>query len=260
MADQWTLWVEQSPRPGWANMAIDRALLDRAEALGEHWLRLYSWNPCCLSFGRHEPAARRYDSNRIAALGLDTVRRPTGGRAVWHSAELTYAVAAPSRSFGSLPSAYLEIHRMLLEALQQAGLRVSLAAPAAVPALDAGPCFARPVGGEILCQGRKLVGSAQLRRGGAFLQHGSILLRDEQQVVAACVRGGRKVSIPERLSQKEPYQADGLPAAGLAEAIAAASRRRWTGSWRDLGDADEVLRSASGYTARFRSAAWTWER
>jgi len=241
-------------------MAIDRALLDRASARGEHWLRLYTWEPFCLSFGRHEPATRRYDSARIAELGLDTVRRPTGGRAVWHSTELTYAIAAPSRSFGSLPTAYLEIHRMLAEALQRTGLEVWLASRTDVPPLDRGPCFAQPVGGEILSRGGKLVGSAQLRRRGAFLQHGSVLLRDEQHVVAACVRGGEPESTPDRLSRKEPDQGTGLSAAALIEAIAAAGRRRWPGRWRDLQSPDEVLRSASGYHARFRSPAWTWER
>jgi lipoate-protein ligase A len=260
MDSGWTLWVEQSPRPGWANMAIDRALLDRADALGEHWLRLYTWKPSCLSFGRHEPAVRRYDSNRIAALGLDTVRRPTGGRAVWHGSELTYAVAAPSRSFGSLQNAYLEIHQMLVDALRRTGLQVCLASRTDVPSLDAGPCFSQAVGGEILTQDRKLVGSAQLRRGGAFLQHGSILLRDEQQVVAACVRGRGNPSIPEEPNPNPADHGTGLSAAGLIEAIVAASHRRWPGSWRNLTNTDEVLHSASGYAAQFRSPAWTWER
>ncbi|MFN2326957.1 MAG: biotin/lipoate A/B protein ligase family protein, partial [Gemmatimonadales bacterium] len=89
------LWRDETPRPGWANMAIDRALLDLAAGEGAVVMRLYRWHPHCLSFGRHEPALRRYDRERIAALGLDTVRRPTGGRAVWHARELTYAVAAP---------------------------------------------------------------------------------------------------------------------------------------------------------------------
>ena len=127
----WHLWIDEAPRPGWANMAIDTSLLERAERLGEGWLRLYRWNPSCLSFGRHEPATRRYDIHQIEALGLDTVRRPTGGRAVWHARELTYAVAAPSVRLGSLQSAYLEIHRMIAEALECLGATVSLAAPQA---------------------------------------------------------------------------------------------------------------------------------
>jgi lipoate-protein ligase A len=77
-------------------MAVDQALLERAGRLGERRLRLYRWHPHCLSFGRHEQALRRYDRDRIVASGLDVVRRPTGGRAVWHAGELTYAVAMPA--------------------------------------------------------------------------------------------------------------------------------------------------------------------
>ena len=95
------IWLDLDGRPGWQNMAIDHALLDRG-AGGERWLRLYRWSPGCLSFGRHEPALRRYDRGRIESLSLDTVRRPTGGRAVWHAEELTYAVAAPSEALGAL--------------------------------------------------------------------------------------------------------------------------------------------------------------
>src|SRR5690606_19846924 len=89
---RWHLLREPDGRPGWRQMAADRALLDLAVREGVVVLRLYRWDPFCLSFGAHEPAARRYDRDRIAALGLDTVRRPTGGRAVWHARELTYAV------------------------------------------------------------------------------------------------------------------------------------------------------------------------
>ena len=80
MPSSWTLWLDLEGRPGFRNMAIDQALLARAAERGERWLRLYRWAPHCLSFGRHEPAARRYDRVRAEALGLDTVRRPTGGR------------------------------------------------------------------------------------------------------------------------------------------------------------------------------------
>ena len=70
------LWLDLEGRPGWQNMAIDQAMLDRA-GRGERRLRLYRWTPHCLSFGRHEPASRRYDRAKIGALGLDVVRRPS---------------------------------------------------------------------------------------------------------------------------------------------------------------------------------------
>ena len=121
MASSWRLLLDLDGRPGWQNMALDQALLARA-GRGERWLRLYRWAPHCLSFGRHEPALRRYDRARIEARGLDAVRRPTGGRAVWHAEELTYALAAPAEPFGGLRQAYEEIHRMLLAALRRLGV------------------------------------------------------------------------------------------------------------------------------------------
>jgi lipoate-protein ligase A len=254
----WTLWVDPEPRPGWANMAIDQALLERAETLDESWLRLYRWEPHCLSFGRHEPALRRYDRECIAELGLDTVRRPTGGRAVWHSRELTYAAASPSRLFGSLRGAYLEIHRMLALALENAGLHVTLAPRGRAPNLEAGACFAEPVGGEILHRGRKLVGSAQLRSRSSFLQHGSILVADEQQMVALCARAnghGPAQVDAERTAPELPISAH-----QLTQAISHTCRCCWPGCWREISGSDEVLQAAGRHAGRFRSAAWTWRR
>jgi lipoyl(octanoyl) transferase len=252
---EWHLWVDETPRPGWANMALDQTLLDRAEQLGESWLRLYTWQPHCLSFGRHEPATRRYDAERIAAMGIDTVRRPTGGRAVWHSRELTYAVAAPCRCFGSLQDAYLEIHRILAEALHDLGVPASLAPRTRSLPVDAGACFSHPAGGEVMAGGRKLVGSAQLRRGGALLQHGSILLQDEQQLVGALTKGRAPVAdtFPSLLSGD-------LSEADLVEAIAGTVQASWPGTWRKISSSDEMLQAASRHYALFCSPAWTWKR
>lgn len=171
-------------------MAADEELLDRAATHGEAWLRLYRWDPPALSFGRNEPVAERYDLRAIADRGLDTVRRPTGGKAVWHEHELTYAVAAPIALLGSLRGAYHEIHHRLAAALGMLGVPAVLA-PARPPVRpSAGPasCFAAAMGGEILVHGRKLVGSAQVRRGTALLQHGSVLLDGSQDMVAAVSR------------------------------------------------------------------------
>ena len=88
---RWVLWQDLTPRDGAHNMAIDLALLQRAARDRECWLRLYTWRPYCLSFGRNEPAERRYNRVKIRQAGLAVVRRPTGGRAVWHARELTYA-------------------------------------------------------------------------------------------------------------------------------------------------------------------------
>ena len=211
----WELVLDPAGRSGAENMALDVALLAAAGRTGRACLRLYRFDPPCLSFGRHEPARARYDRERIRRLGIDVVRRPTGGRAVWHEHEVTYAVAAPIDCFGSLRGAYRAIHARLAAALHTLGADVTLAPDRPRPpssALDRpNSCFATCVGGEVLVAGRKLVGSAQLREGDAFLQHGSILLDGSQEVVTAVSRKpqaasdaitlsavlGRRVSFPE---------------------------------------------------------------
>jgi len=238
-------------------MSLDMALLDGAEHSGERWLRLYRWEPGCLSFGRNEPAARRYDTARIKALGLDTVRRPSGGRAVWHDRELTYAVAAPCATFGSLQQAYRTIHTFLLEALNRLGLSATLAPRARTPSLGAGACFAQPVGGEILVNGRKVVGSAQLRRGTAFLQHGSILLRDEQNRVRELM-SGRADSDPGEAPAADPLGQ--IQPAALIAAVLDSARTCWDGVDPQGVDPEPVFQLAIRHNRLFRSDAWTWAR
>jgi lipoate-protein ligase A len=252
---QYTLWHDAVPRPGWLNMAIDRVLLERAAA-GESWLRLYRWIPSCLSFGRHEPATRRYDRERIAALGLDVVRRPTGGRAVWHAGELTYAVAAPATSLGTLREAYGEIHRVIRNALRRFGIPAELAPARAAIRPDAGACFAAPAGGEVIVGDYKLAGSAQLRENGALLQHGSMLLADDQAMVARITRGeapaDRSAPLARLLGRRVSWEE-------AAEAVTGAVADRWGAPGEHMDDCASVVLQARDHAARFRSSAWTWD-
>jgi len=255
---RWTLLLDQA-HPGWENMAIDSALLDLAAGEGAAFLRIYRWDPFCLSFGRHEPAARRYDRGRIRELRLDCVRRPTGGRAVWHARELTYAVAAPLAAFGGMKQAYHQIHSVLVAALGMLGARAELAlSPASRPLTPgAGPCFSAPAGGEVMLEHRKVVGSAQLRQGQAFLQHGSLLLEDDQSLLrglagltdaeapetSLSLALGRQVSYAEAAvalaGAAGPLLGSPLPQASLPVAVAAGAER---------------------HADRFRDTAWTWQR
>jgi lipoate-protein ligase A len=159
-------------------MARDRAMLDEAAESGTVSLRLYRWDPPCLSLGRNQTPLHHE--------GIDIVRRPTGGGAVWHEHEVTYAVAAPIALFGSLRRAYRSIHETIAAALETLGAGVHLAPDrrSARPAVRPSVCFSDSVGGEILINGRKVVGSAQVRQRGAFLQHGSILLDGTQDIAA----------------------------------------------------------------------------
>jgi lipoate-protein ligase A len=238
-------------------MAADRALLELADQEGAVLLRLYRWEPFCLSFGCNEPALRRYDRRRIEDRGLDTVRRPTGGRAVWHARELTYAVAAPEPAFGPLRAAYLALHAILAGAVRRLGADAMLAPePGSAAPLESGPCFARPAGGEVLVGGRKVVGSAQVRIGNTLLQHGSLLLEDDQSVAAevtAVPAGpGGEIPLSRALGRRVGWDE-------AADAVAAEFGAQ-------LGARPGILEPAAlepGIERNgpvFRSDEWTWRR
>jgi lipoate-protein ligase A len=222
-------------------------------------LRLYAWDPPAISFGRNEPALRRYDRDAIRARALDTVRRPTGGRAVWHHRELTYSVAAPVATFGSLSDTYHEIHAMLAEALAALGAHVALAGarPVSVP-VGAGACFASPAGGEVVTEtGLKVVGSAQVRSGAAFLQHGSVLLAAEQEVVAGVTRGD---AAPPAAAGLGALIGAGATWAAVAAAVSRAAARRWNSPERPGALPHSARSRVESLRPRYADAAWTWRR
>jgi lipoate-protein ligase A len=241
-------------------MAIDSALLALAEADRVGFLRLYRWAPVCISFGRHEPATRRYDRAKIEALGVDVVRRPTGGRAVWHDAELTYAVAAPLGTLGTLAESCRRIHAMLRDGLALLGVTATLAPP---PEQAVGPgggnCFAIATGSELLVGDRKVAGSAQLRTDRALLQHGSLLLAGDQSPLA------RLGPVAPPSSPRSSYPHSNHPLGRpvgfgeAAEAVAEAARR-WPGEWSRIARGWPIVERAAAYADGFRSQAWTWCR
>lgn len=250
----WHLLIDSVGRPGADNMAIDQALLDDMAARddGAAFLRLYRWDPPCLSFGRNEPALARYDRAAIERLGLDVVRRPTGGRAVWHQHEVTYAVAAPVAAFGSLRESYRAIHQRLARALRHLGVPATLAPDAGSPGLAGGACFAQPVGGEVLVGGRKVVGSAQVREGAAFLQHGSILLGGSQDVVS---RVSRRASAPANATSLSAVLGRDL----TFQEVTGALRAAWRADGEDWAQSPSAV-LPSCHSAVFTSPTWTWRR
>ena len=247
---RWQLLLEPQGRSGPENMAVDVALLERADRMGEAFLRLYRFDPPCLSLGRNE-AAGGYDRAAIPRLGIDVVRRPTGGGAVWHEHELTYAVAAPIAAFGLLRQAYRAIHQRLLTALRLLGADVALAPdrPTARPPVPPSACFSQPVGGEVLLRTRKLVGSAQMRRGGAFLQHGSILLDGSQDVIAAVTREPQAASAATTLSEELARR---ITWEEVADAIVA--------TWDTGVTSPNLHQPPPTSIAWFSDPAWTWRR
>ena len=242
----WNLVLESEPHPGSCNMAIDQALLDQAGRTGCAFLRLYRWDPPCLSFGRNEPALSRYDRAEIERRGWDVVRRPTGGRAVWHGDEVTYAVAAPVTAFGSLADTYRAIHERIACALRSLGVPAEVARAVRTPDLAAGACFAASVGGEITVKRRKVVGSAQIREGDAFLQHGSILLDGTQDLVRSVTRG---TAPPTGEVTLRALAGRALTFAEVAEAI--------VGAWTPR---PAPAPAPAADPSRFADAHWTWRR
>jgi lipoate-protein ligase A len=178
----WRLIID-GDLPGARNMARDVAMMEavsRGESLPT--LRLYGWDPPCLSLGRHQEMDAA-DLEFCRRQGIDVVRRPTGGRALLHHLELTYAVVAPLGREPlprGLQDAYRSICGALVQAMRALGVEaeltggdVNLQLPGPRSTV---PCFEAPAGGEVVVGGRKLIGSAMRAHGSAILQHGAILL------------------------------------------------------------------------------------
>jgi lipoate-protein ligase A len=189
----WRL-IDSGPGPGAWNLALDEAIFDAVRARrSPPTLRLYGWEAPTLSLGYAQDPARDLDLAACAAAGVDVVRRATGGRAVLHDREVTYSVAVPAGTplFGAgVDAAYRAVAAGLLAGLRLLGVDAALAPAARGGAREPRHpgCFATASRHEILAGGRKLVGSAQRRSGGAFLQHGSLLIAGHGERLARLLR------------------------------------------------------------------------
>lgn len=172
--------VRDPSRDGVTNMAIDEAILEAVGAGPQpSTLRLYRWSPPALSLGYSQPYADA-DIDGLRGRGWGLVRRPTGGRAILHADELTYSICGtPDGPFfaGGVLESYRRLSHSLARALRSLGLPVrALPAPAEGGLRENPVCFEVPSAFELEVDGRKVCGSAQLRRRMAVLQHGSIPL------------------------------------------------------------------------------------
>jgi len=156
-------------------MARDLAMLDEVRGGGGPVLRLYRWVRPTLSLGRFQDQDE-IDHDACSRHGVDVVRRPTGGKALLHGGDLTYAAVLrePRGSAGSVDGVYRLLARPLIEGLAAVGIDARVAHHDG----PAGPvCFATQQGADLRVGDRKVCGSAQVRHDGVVLQHGSILLR-----------------------------------------------------------------------------------
>ena len=240
-------------------MAMDHALMARARQGGEAVLRVYEWSGPVLSLGRNQRARGVYVDQALESRGIAVVRRPTGGRALLHHREITYSLTAPASAGEPLGVMYGRINALLLDALSVLGVAGVLARPASRSRPPtAMPCFAEPSAGEIVVEGRKLVGSAQWRDDGALLQHGSILVHDDQGLLPLLMRDACH-SVPSPATLHE-LLGRAPRAAELADALFAVVRRTEDPLATPLTDAEIAALDTSRFVHHYLSAAWTWRR
>lgn len=168
---------ETEPHSGAWNMAVDEALLESAAESGLCTVRVYRWSEPTLSLGYFQSA----DSVRAdPTLGsLPAVRRLSGGGAILHHHELTYSCVVPSaqRVVSTPPELYALVHGAIVEILRRRGFPVQFRGDIENSASEPFLCFGRGDRNDLLLHGQKILGSAQRRRRGTILQHGSLILR-----------------------------------------------------------------------------------
>jgi lipoate-protein ligase A len=273
---QWRL-LDTGAADGFTNMATDEAILEVfAAAGGLPTLRFYAWVPPALSLGYGQPIAPDIDLTRCQALGIDVVRRATGGRAVLHDQEVTYSVvlsANDPRVTAGVLACYLTISQALIRGLAYLGITAELLPlrrGAPLPSDDASAvCFATPSSYEVAVKGRKVIGSAQRRAHGVIMQHGSVPLSwdlDKMQAVfGPSSRGNRSAQQAQGFhARMTSLQEAGGRVYDYAEVVAAL-RRGIAEVWEvelTPGEltAEERRLSHHLWATKYRSEAWTWQR
>lgn len=273
---RWRL-LDTGPADGFTNMAVDEAILEvyAAEA-SPSTLRFYTWSPPALSLGYGQPIDSNIDLAHCQTLGIDVVRRPTGGLAVLHDHEVTYSVVIraddPRAATGVLAS-YLTISQALIRGLSYLGISAELLPLRRgnlPPSESASPvCFAMSSSYEVAVRGRKIIGSAQRRAHGVIMQHGSIPLSwdlDKMRAVFRVSLHGSQSAKGEREyhTSMTSLQEAGGRAYDYAEVVAALTRGI-AETWEvelipgQLTAAENQL-SAHLRATKYRSEAWTWHR
>jgi lipoate-protein ligase A len=255
-------WIAHGPADAAWNMAVDEALLESYAGPSPPeapTLRLYGWSPPALSIGRGQCADSTHDPGFLRAEGIDLVRRPTGGGAVLHEHERTYAVIGRLRREpfpGGVHDTYRRVAEALVAGLRRLGVTAIIEGRDGPPSPPLGACFAATGAHEITAGARKLVGSAQLRRRGAFLQHGSILTRADPQRLARAARLPRApapfTDLDEQIGPTDPAAVDRALAGAFAE-------RFETALQPGALTAEELWRATRLRAWKYLSAAWTLE-
>ena len=207
----WKLIVDKTPLKGSLNMAEDEYLLNSLEKDSQTCLRFYRWEKPTASLGYSQNIEKVIDFNYCLENGIDIVRRMTGGKLVLHHNEITYSVCSSDEEIfpPSLAESYKLISQALILGFKKMGVNSYLAADAPTSYIKGNlPCFSYPARNEIKVQGKKIVGSAQKRQGSRFIQHGSIPVENNGDLLESItnLKGGksniRMTSLSEILGRK----------------------------------------------------------
>lgn len=164
-------------KTGEENMQIDCNLLENAIKTGqqEPVFRLYGWSPACVSLGRNQKADF-LDKSFLETKNIDVVKRLTGGRALLHDNEITYSFVCPVEYLEhgeNVTQSYKEISQILIDGFKKLGIELEFGGGGVHTKFDY--CMLISTGADLCYKGKKLIGSAQCRKEGYILQHGSIL-------------------------------------------------------------------------------------
>lgn len=267
---EWRI-IDTGYASGYRNMAVDEAImLEHARGNVPPTLRLYRWDPPTLTIGYFQDLAEEIDVEACRKEGFNCVRRLTGGRAILHDDELTYSIVAREDNAtvsGTILESYLKISQGIVQSLANLGIAVEVASGAKKEKGSAA-CFDSPSWYEITCQGRKLAGSAQTRKQGVILQHGSVPLSlDAEKLFNVLKCGGQEAGA--RLAARFRQQACALNdiaseritysraveafASGFAQGLGVAMvRRQLTPAELELAEKLEQ--------EKYRTTRWNFER
>jgi lipoate-protein ligase A len=220
---------------GFRNMAIDAALLEEVEASAEDRtiVRFYRWHRPTVSLGRSQKLEVAVDVDYCTRESIDVVHRPTGGRAVLHDDELTYAVISNDSShFGdTIYGNYKRVSEALCDGFRTVGVPAILAPDTRKPQPQSNgadpPCFLSPSRYELMVDGRKIVGSAQRRLRRSFLQHGSMPMTCDREKLARAVRMADPSALYREMAGLTEFLPERPPIAELTNALVAGFRQRF---------------------------------
>ncbi|MGD8540252.1 MAG: biotin/lipoate A/B protein ligase family protein [Candidatus Aminicenantes bacterium] len=259
--NEWDLIIDETPLDGSWNMAVDEFLLQSLTDEPQTILRFYSWKNPTVSLGYSQKAPEVVDVEFCKKRGIDIVRRMTGGKLVLHHKEVTYSLASSDTDVftATLNDSYRLISEALMAGLKKMGLTPSLASPAPQKYVRGNlPCFSYPSRNEVEFQGRKIIGSAQKRVDTKFLQHGSIPLEEDDELLTSIslLKGAsekvRMISLTQALGSKIKFNwaVEGF-AQGVAEYFCIRLKKRTLSK-----NENETVRQIQ--KDKYGSPAWTF--